>query len=218
MHSMRSSVANWRGTRGGTSDTMMKALAVGCRKVEDAWRVGAAVPKSAFRERDRTLPARYALPILTNTKDHPASVDKLKRPTKRIREVAMQISNAASSPTAERVTLSSNAATDQQSVSDDNVPAQTTQTAQTTQATNPAVATEQDSAVAISPEGAAMAAQDPGSEQTSSPNVSAIKSLAYGTLGLERPDQPKQNDNEFYTAGRWIAAGLTVGGIISLLV
>ena len=75
-----------------------------------------------------------------------------------------------------------------------------------------------DSAVTISPEGAAMASQDASSDESSASNVSAVKSLAYGTLGLERPDQPKQNTNEFYTAGRWIAAGLTIGGIISLLV
>ncbi|CAN7765974.1 hypothetical protein LJR034_007416 [Caballeronia sp. LjRoot34] len=63
-----------------------------------------------------------------------------------------------------------------------------------------------------------MAGQDASSDDGSTSNVSAVKSLAYGTLGLERPDQPQQNRNEFYTAGRWIAAGLTVGGIISLLV
>ncbi|CAN7737629.1 hypothetical protein [Caballeronia sp. LjRoot31] len=131
----------------------------------------------------------------------------------------MQLSNIASSPTSERTISTSSPATDPWSVSDDNVdPAQTTQTAQTTQATNPADATTQDSAVTISPEGAAMAGQDASSDDGSTSNVSAVKSLAYGTLGLERPDQPQQNRNEFYTAGRWIAAGLTVGGIISLLV
>jgi hypothetical protein len=48
--------------------------------------------------------------------------------------------------------------------------------------------------------------------------VSPLKSLAYGTLGLERPDQSHENHNPFYNTGRWIAAGLTIGGIISLLV
>ena len=63
-----------------------------------------------------------------------------------------------------------------------------------------------------------MASQDGSAAEGSASNVSAVKSLAYGTLGLERPDQPQQDRNEFYTAGRWIAAGLTIGGIISLLV
>jgi hypothetical protein len=135
----------------------------------------------------------------------------------------MQIGNVASSPTSERTISTSSAATDQRSVSDDNVDAaQTTQAAQTaqtttTQATQPSDATTQDSAVTISPEGAAMASQDASSDAGSASNVSAVKLLAYGTLGLERPDQPQENRNEFYTAGRWIAAGLTIGGIISLL-
>ena len=136
----------------------------------------------------------------------------------------MQIGNVASSPTSERTISTSSGATDQRSVSDDNVDAaQTTQAAQTaqttaTQATQPADATTQDSAVTISPEGAAMASQDASGDAGSASNVSAVKLLAYGTLGLERPDQPQENRNEFYTAGRWIAAGLTIGGIISLLV
>ena len=125
----------------------------------------------------------------------------------------MQIGNAASLPTQERTISTSSAATDQRSISDDNV-----DPAQTAQATNPADVATQDSAVTISPEGAAMASQGASSDQGSASNVSAVKSLAYGTLGLERPDQPQQDRNEFYTAGRWIAAGLTVGGIISLLV
>jgi hypothetical protein len=139
-----------------------------------------------------------------------------------MREIAMQIGNAASSPTLARTISTSSAATDQRSISDDSVdPAKTveaTQTAQTTQATKLADAATQDSAVTISPEGAAMASQDASSGEGSASNVSAVKSLAYGTLGLERPDQPQQKHNEFYTAGRWIAAGLMVGGIISLVV
>ncbi|WP_158938565.1 hypothetical protein [Burkholderia sp. S171] len=136
----------------------------------------------------------------------------------------MQIGNAASSPTSERTISTSSAATDPRSVSDDTVdPTQTTQSAQTTQTTTtqtaqPADAATQDSAVTISPEGAAMASQDASSDAGSASNVSAVKLLAYGTLGLERPDQPQENRNEFYTAGRWIAAGLTIGGIISLMV
>jgi hypothetical protein len=125
----------------------------------------------------------------------------------------MQIGNAASSPTQERTISASSAATDQRSISDDNV-----DPVQATQATNPADLATQDSAVTISPEGTAMASQDASSDEGSASNVSAVKSLAYGTLGLERPDQPQQDRNEFYTAGRWIAAGLTIGGIISLLV
>ena len=47
--------------------------------------------------------------------------------------------------------------------------------------------------------------------------VSPVKAFAYGALGLERPDQPHDEQNSFYTAGKWLAAGLTIGGLISLL-
>jgi hypothetical protein len=88
----------------------------------------------------------------------------------------------------------------------------------------------QDDAVHISAEGAATATaaqegntgqgdavSDSASEGTPASGVSAVKSFAYGTLGLERPDQPQEAHNAFYTAGRWLAAGITIGGIISLL-
>ncbi|WP_144151636.1 hypothetical protein [Paraburkholderia sp. BCC1885] len=131
----------------------------------------------------------------------------------------MQISNATSSTTLAHTEPGSNAAA-------------APSVASTTSNSN------QDSAVTISPEGAAVAAQDASSSggadtsdtsgtssaegTTANPantaDVSPLKSLAYGTLGLERPDQAQENRNPFYTAGRWIAAGLTIGGIISLLV
>jgi hypothetical protein len=49
-------------------------------------------------------------------------------------------------------------------------------------------------------------------------NSSALKSFAYGTLGLERPDQQATEQNQFYSAGKWVAAAVTIGGIISLFV
>ncbi|CAD6541589.1 hypothetical protein LMG28727_03881 [Paraburkholderia kirstenboschensis] len=90
-------------------------------------------------------------------------------------------------------------------------------------------ASEQDEAVHISTEGAATAAldrnavgatsaADAGSDGRSAVDSSAVKSFAYGTLGLERPDQPHEERNAFYTAGRWLAAGITLGGIVSLLI
>jgi hypothetical protein len=138
----------------------------------------------------------------------------------------------------------------------------------TTSVSSTAASPSQDSAVTISPEGAAIAAQDASSTQSDvttqsaapsntaggttdasnadsandpsatdsssdasangttgnsdtsggTTNASPLKSFTYGTLGLERPDQSQDNRNPFYTAGRWLAAGLTIGGIISLLV
>ncbi|ALL67303.1 hypothetical protein K788_0005155 [Paraburkholderia caribensis MBA4] len=56
-----------------------------------------------------------------------------------------------------------------------------------------------------------------GSTEANPANVSPVKAFAYGALGLERPDQPHDERNSFYTAGKWLAAGLTIGGLISLL-
>ncbi|HEX7932298.1 MAG TPA: hypothetical protein VF573_04350 [Paraburkholderia sp.] len=96
-------------------------------------------------------------------------------------------------------------------------------------APNVSNASEQNDAVQISTQGAAAAAQDgssvdgantadSASEGASAADSSAVKSFAYGTLGLERPDQPHEDRNAFYTAGRWLAAGITLGGIVSLLI
>ncbi|WP_052382223.1 hypothetical protein [Paraburkholderia kururiensis] len=49
--------------------------------------------------------------------------------------------------------------------------------------------------------------------QSSSP----IKSFTYGTLGLESPEQQSEQKDSYYSAGRWLAAAVTVGGIISLI-
>jgi hypothetical protein len=48
-------------------------------------------------------------------------------------------------------------------------------------------------------------------------NAQPVRSLVYGALGLERPDLPT-DPNEAYSVGRWLAAGLAIGGIVSLFV
>jgi hypothetical protein len=47
---------------------------------------------------------------------------------------------------------------------------------------------------------------------------STLKSFAYGTLGLEHPDQQEHDADSSYSAGRWLAAAVTAGAMISLLV
>ena len=112
--------------------------------------------------------------------------------------------------------------------------------------TNVASSTSQDDAVQISPQGYAAASTDDiadsddaasdatdaadttdtsdtsdvtdASAATSAPSdAPPVKSLVYGALGLERPDAPA-DPNHTYTIGRWIAAGITLGGIISLFI
>jgi hypothetical protein len=100
----------------------------------------------------------------------------------------------------------------------------------------------QDSAVSISPQGAAAAARENASTgdasqassgpaksgagdgsaaksvSPSAPKPSSVKSFAYGSLGLERPDKPQENTNKAYSAGRWLAACATVWGILALII
>lgn len=45
-----------------------------------------------------------------------------------------------------------------------------------------------------------------------------LKSFAYGVLGLESPTAQAQDSDTLYTAGKWLAAAVTVGGIVSLFV
>jgi hypothetical protein len=63
--------------------------------------------------------------------------------------------------------------------------------------------------------GDASAAKPSASASASKP--STVKSFAYGTLGLERPDKPKDDTNKAYTVGRWLAAGATLWGLLALI-
>ncbi|QCP48025.1 hypothetical protein FAZ95_01790 [Trinickia violacea] len=58
----------------------------------------------------------------------------------------------------------------------------------------------------------------PASAGSADPAASPVKSFVYGTLGLEHPQEQKQDTDEYYSAGKWLAAALTVGGIISIFV
>jgi hypothetical protein len=60
-------------------------------------------------------------------------------------------------------------------------------------------------------------ASDKSDESDSEANAQPVRSLVYGALGLERPDQAS-DPNEAYSIGRWVGAGLTIGGIVSLFV
>ncbi|MGA7778696.1 MAG: hypothetical protein WCA85_13450 [Paraburkholderia sp.] len=118
-----------------------------------------------------------------------------------------QGSTAASSTTTQTGTTSGDTTTDTDTDTDtdpDTATATATATADDTNSTN-----QSDSADD--------AAND-GSVSGGTTSVSPLKSFAYGSLGLERPDQTQQETNSFYTAGRWLAAGITIGGLISLLV
>jgi hypothetical protein len=48
--------------------------------------------------------------------------------------------------------------------------------------------------------------------------ASPVKSFAFGALGLDDPNAKETDTNQFYTAGKVIAAAVTVGKIISLFI
>ena len=69
--------------------------------------------------------------------------------------------------------------------------------------------------------------QSKGSDSTATnaddSSPSAVKSFTYGVLNLPDPaadpaPAPTQSDNSYFTAGRWAAAAVTVGTLISLVV
>ena len=93
----------------------------------------------------------------------------------------------------------------------------------------PADASAQDDAVHISAVGAATEAQDGirperwaqrfrAARARPASGVSAVSRLHMARLGSNVRISLRKRSNAFYTAGRWLAAGITVGGIVSLLV
>ncbi|WP_250455881.1 hypothetical protein [Caballeronia sp. ATUFL_M2_KS44] len=63
------------------------------------------------------------------------------------------------------------------------------------------------------------AQQDAQADASSSDDAaSSAKQFACGALGLDSPDAPSSETNGFYTAGKWVAAAVTVGKIVSLFV
>jgi hypothetical protein len=53
---------------------------------------------------------------------------------------------------------------------------------------------------------------------TGTETPSSVKQFACGALGLDNPDTQSGNVNEFYTAGKWVAAAVTIGRLVSLFV
>lgn len=48
--------------------------------------------------------------------------------------------------------------------------------------------------------------------------ASSVRQFASGALGLDSPGKSSDDTSAFYTAGKWVAAAVTVGKIISLFV
>ncbi|WP_163132879.1 hypothetical protein [Agarivorans sp. Alg241-V36] len=59
--------------------------------------------------------------------------------------------------------------------------------------------------------------QAPASTQKTA-EESTVKSFAYGALGMDKPNEVKDNDDGAYTAGQVLKAIGTVGSIIAIMV
>lgn len=45
-----------------------------------------------------------------------------------------------------------------------------------------------------------------------------VESFAHGALGMDHPDKFKEEDDTSYSAGQYLSAAATIGGILALLV
>ncbi|BCL70602.1 conserved hypothetical protein [Vibrio nigripulchritudo MADA3029] len=45
-----------------------------------------------------------------------------------------------------------------------------------------------------------------------------VESFAHGALGMDHPDKFKEEDDTSYSAGQYLSAAATLGGIIALLI
>mgnify|MGYP001228449707 CR=1 FL=1 len=75
-----------------------------------------------------------------------------------------------------------------------------------------------ESTVSISEEAKRMQAADTGKQKTeadgSAQTTKLAESFAYGALGMDHPDEVKQNTDDFYTAGQVLSALGTVATVL----
>ncbi|MPW29349.1 hypothetical protein F9L16_10105 [Agarivorans sp. B2Z047] len=55
-------------------------------------------------------------------------------------------------------------------------------------------------------------------QKPNEPEDNAVKSFAYSALGMDKPNEVKDNDDGAYTAGQVLTAIGTVGSIIAIMV
>ncbi|OLQ73560.1 hypothetical protein BIT28_08260 [Photobacterium proteolyticum] len=75
-----------------------------------------------------------------------------------------------------------------------------------------------ESSVSISEEAKRMQAADTGKQKTEADDgtqtTQLAESFAYGALGMDHPDEVKQNTDDFYTAGQVLSALGTVATVL----
>ncbi|MDR9827399.1 hypothetical protein RCJ22_17475 [Vibrio sp. FNV 38] len=71
--------------------------------------------------------------------------------------------------------------------------------------------------VSISSEARARSEQSPSNIGNKHDNNGTMESFAYGALGMDHPDVVKEQDDPSYTAGQYVSAAATIGGILLML-
>ena len=69
----------------------------------------------------------------------------------------------------------------------------------------------------LSDEGKALSKTDKAEQTAKDADKSfadKVESFAYGTLGLDHPDEVKAETDDSYTAGQYLKGALTVGGLL----
>ncbi|MGF1910370.1 hypothetical protein L4C38_13060 [Vibrio kasasachensis] len=88
-------------------------------------------------------------------------------------------------------------------------------------ATSPAPLKVEQNTVTLSEEGKALLAalQEIEKESAQGKTVSdKVESFAHGALGMDHPDTIKEEEDDSYSAGQFVSAAATVGGLLLMLV
>jgi hypothetical protein len=75
--------------------------------------------------------------------------------------------------------------------------------------------------VVLSDEGKALSKTDKAEQTAKDADKSfadKVESFAYGTLGMDHPDEVKAETDDSYTAGQYLKGALTVGGLLLAIV
>ncbi|GAL12145.1 hypothetical protein JCM19233_3137 [Vibrio astriarenae] len=72
--------------------------------------------------------------------------------------------------------------------------------------------------VSISNEAKERLAQAPQDTATKETKGNTVESFAYGALGMDHPDTVKEQNDPSYTAGQYVSAAATIGGLLLMLI
>ncbi|WP_264875236.1 hypothetical protein [Vibrio agarivorans] len=71
--------------------------------------------------------------------------------------------------------------------------------------------------VTLSSESVQLSQQTPKDTEMKEEKGGSVEAFAYGALGMDHPDVVKEQNDPSYTAGQYISAAATIGGLILML-